>query len=893
MKNIVSGYRHSTLVVVFAFLGLSTHGPAWAQGSESAPSSPQAAPTFDEPSGNEIVVTATKREVTLQDVPVAVTVTTAETIERANIRDIQDLQTVVPALRVVQLQSAANTNFFIRGFGNGANNVGIEPSVGVFVDGVFRSRTASQISDFPDIRRVEVLRGPQSTLFGKNASAGVISIITQEPQYRFGGSLEASYGNYDAVVAKGYVTGPLAENVAVSVAAGLNKRDGFVRDLGTGGRANDRDRWFVRGQLLFEPDDSLKIRLIGDYDKIDEVCCAVVNLRSSPATGAILALGGQVTDPAHPFADRTYNNFPSSNDVENYGFSAQLDYEAGPVNVTSITALRKTNSLTDQDSDFTTARLLDRNFQDQSLRTFTQELRLSGDFGDKVSALLGVFYINEKFDQENDVFFGPDFRGYADLLIQGASGGALSVPVLEGTFGALEGDPAKYLGRFFAPGSGLDEAYRLKNESFSIFGQVDFALTDRLTLTAGGNFTRDKKRLRTNVIATDVFSAIDLDNPLYAAFRQQLLAAGGLLQAGVDPTDPAAVLAFATDPATMPAYQQIMGFANANQNNPQANPIGGLRTLQIFPPFLNVPNAVESGKTSDNDFSYTLRLSYDATDRVNLYASYATGFKASSVNLSRDSRPPADDASALAGAGLVTPNLRFGSRFAGPEESRVIEFGAKGNWGAYSANLAVFHQEIKGFQSNIFTGTGFALANAGKQSTYGVEFEGTARPVDPLTLGLSVVWLDPKYDSFPESAVGDQSGRKPVEIPEWSITVSGQWEQEIGNGDRLIARAAYHYESPAWAVEGLPGFVSRDAAGNAVDYTPATEAARPFKRQVDELEASLTYAMGNGFELSVWGRNLLNDRYLNRIFDSVAQPQAISGYLNLPRTYGVSARFKW
>lgn len=886
MKSIVSGYRHSTLVVVFAFLGVSAHGPAWAQGSE-------AAPKFDEPSGNEIVVTATKREVTLQDVPVAVTVTTAETIERANIRDIQDLQTVVPALRVVQLQSAANTNFFIRGFGNGANNVGIEPSVGVFVDGVFRSRTASQISDFPDIRRVEVLRGPQSTLFGKNASAGVISIITQEPQYRFGGSLEASYGNYDAVVVKGYLTGPLAENVAVSVAAGLNQRDGFVRDLGTGGRANDRDRWFVRGQLLFEPDDSLKIRLIGDYDKIDEVCCAVVNLRSSPATGAILALGGQVSDPARPFADRTYSNFPSSNDVENYGFSAQLDYEAGPVNVTSITALRKTNSLTDQDSDFTSARLLDRNFQDQSLRTFTQELRLSGDFGDKLSALLGVFYINEKFDQENEVLFGPDFRGYANLSIQGASGGALSVPMLEGTFGALEGDPTKYLGRFFATGSGLDEAYRLKNESFSIFGQVDFALTDRLTLTAGGNFTRDKKRLRTNVISTEAFSAIDLDNPLYAMFRQQLLVAGGLRQVGVDPTDPAAVLAFATDPATMPVYQQIVGFANANQSNPQANPLGGLRSLQLFPPFLNVPNAVESGRTSDNDFSYTLRLSYDATDRVNLYASYATGFKASSVNLSRDSRPPEDDAAALAGAGLITPNLRFGSRFAGPEESRVIEFGAKGNWGGYSANLAVFHQEIKGFQSNIFTGTGFALANAGKQSTYGVEFEGTAKPVDPLTLGLSVVWLDPKYDSFPESAVGDQSGRKPVEIPEWSITVSGQWEQKIGNGDRLIARAAYHYESPAWAVEGLPGFISRDAAGNVVDYTPAIEAARPFKRQVDELEASLTYAMENGFELSVWGRNLLDDRYLNRIFDSVAQPQAISGYLNLPRTYGVSARFKW
>lgn len=893
MKNIVSDFRHSTFLVVFTLLAALDQDPVLAQDGAGTVLPTQTTPSMDELSGNEIIVTATKREVTLQDVPVAVTVTTAETIERANIRDIQDLQTVVPSLRVVQLQSAANTNFFIRGFGNGANNVGIEPSVGVFVDGVFRSRTASQISDFPDIQRIEVLRGPQSTLFGKNASAGVISIITREPQYRFGGSVEASYGNYDAVVVKGYVTGPLAENIAASVAAGLNKRDGFVRDLGTGGRANDRDRWFVRGQLLFEPSDDLKIRLIGDYDKIDENCCAVVNLRSSPATNAILALGGRVSDPARPFADRSYSNFPSTNKIENYGFSGQVDYDAGPIKVTSITALRRTKSVTDQDSDFTSAKLLDHNFQDQSLRSFTQELRLSGNFGDKLSALLGVFYINEKFDQENDVLFGPDFRGYANLSIQGGSGGALSVPMLEGTFGALEGNPAKYLGRFFATGTGLDEAYRLKNKAFSIFGQVDFSLTDRLTLTAGGNFTNDRKKLRTNVISTEVFSGIDLDNPLYAVFRQQLLVAGGLSQAGVNPTDPAAVVAFATNPATAPIYQQIVGFANANQNNPQANPLGALRSFQLFPPFLNVPNAIESGKTNDNDFSYTLRLSYDANEQINLYASYATGFKASSVNLSRDSRPPVDDAAALAGAGLITPNLRFGSRFAGPEESRVIELGAKGNWGAYSANLAVFHQEIKGFQSNIFTGTGFALANAGKQSTYGVEFEGTAKPIRPLTLGLSIVWLDPKYDSFVESAVGDQSGRKPVEIPEWSITVSGQWDQEIGSGDRLIARAAYHYESPAWAVEGLPGFISRDAAGNVIDYAPAIQAARPFKRQVDELEASLTYAMASGFEISIWGRNLLNDRYLNRIFDSVAQPQAISGYLNLPRTYGVSARFKW
>jgi iron complex outermembrane recepter protein len=187
---------------------------------------------------NEIVVTATKREQTLQDVPVAVSVTTAETIECAQIRDVQDLQSVVPSLRVVPLQSSANTNFFIRGFGNGANNAGIEPSVGVFVDGVYRSRTAAQIADFPDIQRVEVLRGPQSTLFGKNASAGVVSIVTREPQDRFAGAVEAVYGNFDAMVLKGHVTGPVANNVAVSLAGGINKRDGYIRDMEYGGRSN-------------------------------------------------------------------------------------------------------------------------------------------------------------------------------------------------------------------------------------------------------------------------------------------------------------------------------------------------------------------------------------------------------------------------------------------------------------------------------------------------------------------------------------------------------------------------------------------------------------------------------------------------------------------------------
>lgn len=300
------------------------------------PATDYAEPTSD---SNTIIVTATKREQTLQDVPVAVTVTTEEDLERAEIRDLKDLTSIAPSLKVTQLQSSANTNFIIRGFGNGANNAGIEPSVGVFVDGVYRSRSAARINDLPDLQRIEVLRGPQSTLFGKNASAGVISVVTAEPRFTFGGEAEVSYGNFDAMVAKANVYGPLTDTIAASIGGGINKRDGYITDLGTGGKTNERDRWFTRGQLLFEPGGVFKVRLIGDYEKTDENCCANVLLQEGPIGAAITApapfgLGAGNSDPNDPYADVIYSNFPSTNDIENWGFSGQMDFGFGPFKLT-------------------------------------------------------------------------------------------------------------------------------------------------------------------------------------------------------------------------------------------------------------------------------------------------------------------------------------------------------------------------------------------------------------------------------------------------------------------------------------------------------------------------------------------------------------------------------
>ncbi|APE26965.1 TonB-dependent receptor [Aurantiacibacter gangjinensis] len=852
----------------------------------------------DNAQGNDIIVTATKREATLQEIPVAVSVTGAETLERDQIRDIRDLSSVVPSLTVGQRQSSANTGFFIRGFGNGANNAGIEPSVGVFIDGVYRSRTASSISDLPNVQRIEVLRGPQSTLFGKNASAGVISVTTEEPQFDWGGSAELTYGNYDAMIARGYITGPLADTVAISIGAGVNHRDGFFEDLETGVDVSDRDRWYARGQLLIDNGTDLSLRIIGDYERIDEVCCGVVNVLSGPATAAVIGVGGQVTDPNDRFADVVYNNFPSTNEIRNYGVSGQLDYDIGDWTLTSITASRSTEAVTFQDSDFSSADLIFPNSADLEIDTFTQEFRVAGSIADRVDLLVGVFYINEDVETDNQLLYGADFRNYADLLIQSGTGGAFDLLTLEQVFSQSFGN--NIVGQSFVQGAGFTENFTLDSEAFSIFGQVDFEIVDGLVLTLGGNYTDDSKEFSQTAVSTDVFSAVDFDAPQLSPFRNQVLFRGAVAQTVGDalmlgrPATQAEVTAFAgANPA---AFGQIsagaQAFANANANNPLANPLNPLRALQFLPPFLNVPNAVEDGVTNDDNFSYTARLAYDVTPDVNVYLSYATGFKASSINLSRDARPAPGDRAAIIAAGLDLPNLTFGSRFAGPEESTVYEAGIKANFDTFSANLTVFEQEIEGFQSNIFTGSGFVLANAGSQSTFGVEFESTFFPTPALVINAAVTYLDPQFDSFVQSAQGDISGTRPSGIPEWTMIIGAQYEADLGNA-LLVPRVNYLRTSEFQLVEGLPSFAVRGPDGTIVDGQPAINAGLPFTAQQSDLTASLTYEHENGLSLSIWGRNLLDNRELGTVFDSPAQPGSVSGYPNDPRTYGVTGRYRF
>ncbi len=808
----------------------------------------------------EVVVTAMKREQTLQDVPVAVTVTSAETLRNAEIHDILDLQTIVPSLRVTQLQTSTQTNFLIRGFGNGANNPGIESSVGVFIDGVYRSRSASMIGDLVNVERVEVLRGPQSTLFGQNASAGVISVTTKKPSFTPSGSIEVGAGDYNWKSVKGHYTGPISERVAFSATVGANSRDGYFTNLANGNDLNDRNRYDLNAQLLVNATDNLSLRFIADYGRIDEKCCGVVNLLNGPTGALVRGVGGNLY--TGPYGDRkVYLNGEQGNLVNNSGASMHVDWKLGAVQVSSITSLRSQGATFNYDSDFTSADLVPTNINDQGIHTFTQELRASFDNGGPVSGLVGAYAFSENVKYDNKIAYGVSMRGYASGLVGGASGPAVGAATLAGLEAQL-GLPA---GSFFKTGTGLTTKAKQDNEAYTFFGQMDWKATDKMTLTGGVAWTKSDKTVSMDSTNNDAFAQLNFVQIGFAGAFQTIT---GL------PATPANIGAVLANPATAPyaalADRISVTPCPAPAGLPACNTALALYPLQFLTPVVPYSNAA----SGDSKATYTLRLAYNMMDSVKVYGGVSTGFKATSWNLSRDSKPFAPtpgDRSPL--GGYANPYYgRYGSRYAGPEESTVYELGLKGKWPTAALNIAVFDQEIKGFQSNIFTGTGFTLANAGKQSTKGAEVELLWSPLRAWEFSVAGTFMDPKYDSF-KGAEGpngptDLSGTRPAGVHPTSLStaVTYKWEHGAYTG---FVRADYQYESKVQVVENVPESYA--------------------SREVNMLNASFG-ASRNGWDATLWVRNLTDQAFLLSAFPSVAQSGSLSGYVNAPRMWGVTLR---
>lgn len=441
----------------------------------------------------EVIVTAQKREQSLQDVPVSVVAFSGQALQESGIKDVFDLQVNAPGLSVDQNQNATTSNFSIRGIGTGGNNFGQESSVGLYVDGIYRSRQSSMISQLVDIAAVEVLRGPQGTLFGRNTLSGAVQFNTELPDFEDTGFLEVTAGNYGLLNLSGAKSITAVEDVlAFRITGFSSERDGWIKNISPqntdGDKIFDRDRWGWRAQALWTPTEDLTVRVILDDSDLDEVCCGTTvthdNNRMSAVPGGGLGSDSLLVDPANNATfiseSRVFDNevaysFNPTSTADDRGASVQIDYDIGDYTITSISAYRDFQSFDEIDADFTDLdALTDTNDAEQS--SFSQELRVTY-VGERLNYVAGAYYFEQELDTASILSFGED------------------TALVGGFFAGLPLPPS-----FFPADDFATDINEQDHESWALFGQLDYEITDSLILTAGLRYSDEKKDLKTEYL---------------------------------------------------------------------------------------------------------------------------------------------------------------------------------------------------------------------------------------------------------------------------------------------------------------------------------------------------------------------------------------------------------
>jgi iron complex outermembrane receptor protein len=452
--------------------------------------------TSPEPGFEEIFVSARYREENLQTVPVAVSVIGGELLDSSYTVNTQQLSQLVPAL-YYNSANPRNTAYTIRGLGSNtlsisAANDGIEPGVGFYVDQVYHGRPATASFDFTDIERVEVLRGPQGTLFGKNTAAGAIHVISRAPTFEPESNSEVSFGDYDFVQAKGSMSGPLGDKIAGRISAQTTRRDGLLRNVTTGKELNELDNYAVRGQLLLVPNDRLDIRLIADVSDLDSACCTQSflrvgqSLRSPARQFPGLAAGLGYEPPSRNVFDRLSDiDADLLIDTQDGGVSAIADWDLGPTTLTSVTAWRYWKWDVSNDRDYTgiPIQLVQRipSRQDQ----YSQELRIGSNGNGPLSYVAGLYFFSQEISGTPISIYGPEAAYW--LLNQASF--AAPIP------------------RNLLDGYGQTGTSDFEMQSYAAFGEVNYAFTERLTGTLGLRYTNEDKE---GTYATQVFGGLEL-----------------------------------------------------------------------------------------------------------------------------------------------------------------------------------------------------------------------------------------------------------------------------------------------------------------------------------------------------------------------------------------------
>jgi iron complex outermembrane receptor protein len=433
-----------------------------------------------------IVVTSRRRREVLQDVPIPISVISGAQMEDAGAFNVNRVKEFVPSLQLYT-SNPRNTGINIRGLGSpfGLTNDGLDPGVGFYVDGVYFARPAAATFDFIDIERIEVLRGPQGTLFGKNTTSGAISITTRKPSFKPGANFEVSYGNYGYVQAKSSITGPLSKKFAARLSFSGTQRDGLVENVRTGRYTNDINNLGFRGQLLFKPSDNTSITLAADAsnqrpDGYAQVLAGVVQTKRAGYRqfDAIIADLGYTLPSLNAFDRKIDHDTPWRSNTDLGGVSLNIETKLGPGTLTSTTAWRYWNWDPSNDRDFTGLQALAKSQNPAKHRNWSQEVRYAGQFSSRLSGVAGLFYI----DQEVKIN-GTEESGSAQWRFSQSS-----TSNLWQTPGLFEG-------------YGIYTKASIKSKSAAAFANVDWEIAEGFHVLPGIRFNYDKKDVSYNRVA--------------------------------------------------------------------------------------------------------------------------------------------------------------------------------------------------------------------------------------------------------------------------------------------------------------------------------------------------------------------------------------------------------
>jgi len=778
---------------------------------------------------DEIVVTAQKREQSLQDVPIVVTSVNAQQLQDAGVRDIKDLTIVAPGLTVTSTSSSAVTTARIRGIGTVGDNPGLESSVGVVIDGVYRPRNGVGFSDLGDLERIEVLKGPQGTLFGKNTTAGVINIITRRPEFTVHASSEATASNYNGFGAALSLTGPIAgDTVAGRVYLAGRERDGFYKSAGPDN--NDQDFYTGRAQLLFAPTPNLDVNVAVDYTNRSERCCGAVQIRNGATGPLVLALApGGLANPPDIDQFRDYSNRSFLKKIIDEGASVEANWQTpwlGGAKFTSITASRLWKQTGGSDVDWTGADILyapafeDPNPGSSKFRTFTQEFRLAGST-DRLNWLVGAFYSREDLDLHvRTVTYGTQYEAF----VSGLLGGQLPL---------FTGRPAT--GATFRPGFGQDDLYQQREEGFALFTNNSFQVTEALELTVGLRYTWEDKDLHTFWSNTDGGVGCATALARAAAIPGAVPASGALIR-------PGGLLGVGP-------YQVLC----AASNSPRFGQIG-----------------TNDQHLKENKLTGTAKIAYRFSPEVLTYASYARGYKAGGFNLDRIAT------TLQTVAGRPTEPV-LDTSFA-PETVDSYEIGVKNTLldRTLLLNVTGFYQEFKDFQLNAFNGLVFSVASVPKVISKGVDADFLwFTPVEGLTLNGGVTYAQTFYPrSTPIFLGGNLPGARLSLAPLWSGSLGVAYERKVG--ENLVGRVAVNAKS-----------VSSFNTGSDLDPVKNQPGFSLVNARVS------IGSEDKRWSLEAWGQNLFDDSYYQVAFASVLQSGSYDAFLGQPRTYGLTLRFSY